>query len=431
MFKKFTDFLEKSIQPIAEKMSQNVVIQSITHGMMGIISLTVGVSIVSILVNLPIEPWIAFLNSTGIMVPAKELVNATTSLLAIYIVISVSYSYAKNVGLDPKATTILATAVFIIMMPQSIQVGETSVSALSSSNLGSNGIFVAILIGIGVAAAYHYLIKHNIQIKMPEQVPPMVSEAMQPIIASMIIFTIVLVIKWLVSLTAYGDIYTLFYQYLTAPALALFGTSVFTPVLYCVLRAVFWFFGIHPSPLNAIFFPISTACTTANIEAYMAGEALPYLAFTIMTSFGLIGGTGSTFALNLNMIRSKSERYKSLNKVAFIPSLFNINEPLVFGIPIMYNPIMLIPTVLAPIAGAVVAILFVGTGLINSFNLNPTVSVAWVIPYPIAAFLRGGVIFMIAILITIAIQFIIYYPFFRIIDNKAYQEEQQLLENKN
>ena len=426
MFKKFTSLLEKCIQPIAEKMSQNCIIQSITHGMMGIISLTIGVSIVSILVNLPIEGWQTFLINSKILEPANELISATTSMLAIYIVISISYSYAKNVGQDPKASTILSTAVFIVLMPQSITVGDTKINALLSSNLGSNGIFVAILVGILVSVCYHQLLKRNIQIRMPEQVPPMVSEAMTPILASMIMFAITFFVKWGISLTPYGDVYNLLYQFLTAPALAIFGTSVWTPVIYCVMRAIFWFFGIHPSPLNAIFFPISTACVAANVEAFLIGDQLPYLGFSIMTSFGLIGGTGSTFALNINMLRAKSERYKSLNKVAFIPGAFNINEPLVFGIPIMFNPIMLIPTVLAPVIGAFVGMSFISLGLINSTNFNPSVSVAWVIPYPIAGFLRGGIIFMAAIFIAIVLQIILYYPFFQMIDRQAYKEEEAM-----
>lgn len=427
MFKKFSDFLEQSVQPLAAKMSQNKVISSITSGMLGIIALTIGVSLVSILVNLPIAPWQNFLASINVIAPAKELLSATTSLLAIYIVISIAYSYAKTVNQDPKATVIIATAVFIILMPQSVTVGETTVGALSSNYLGSNGIFLSILIGILVAGAYDFLIRKDIRIKMPEQVPPMVSEAMTPIFASMIIFGLAFILKWYLTTTTYNNLFDLFFQFLTKPALAIFGMSVWTPVLYCVFRAIFWFFGIHPSPLNAIFFPISLACTSANVEAYLAGQELPYLGFAIMTSFGLIGGTGSTFALNLNMLKARSERYKSLNKVAFIPGLFNINEPLVFGVPIIFNPIMLIPTVLAPIIGALVGMAFLALNIINSGNFNPTVSVAWVIPYPIAGFMRGGVAFMAAILIAMVIQLFIYYPFFKIADKQALAQENALM----
>ena len=103
---------------------------------------------------------------------------------------------------------------------------------------------------------------------------------------------------------------------------------------------------------------------------------------------------------------------------------FNINEPLVFGVPIMYNPIMLIPTILAPLSGALVAWISVRTGFINSMNFKPAVSVAWVIPSLIAAFLRGGICFLIAIVVAIIAQCIIFCPFFRLLDNQAYAEEQ-------
>lgn len=427
MFEKITKFLEFSIQPIAEKMSKNIMIQSITEGMLGIITINIGVSLVSILVNLPIEPWINFLSNYGILSPANELIAATTSLLALYIVISISYSYAKNhEDKNPKAAILIATAVFIIMMPQTIDVGEETISAFQTEYFGSNGMFVAILVALSVSSFYRYLIKKNIKLKMPEQVPTMVIDAMTPIFAAIIIFGTVFIIKYGLSLTQYGDIFNLIYNILTVPAMA-FGSSGWTPILWLVLRSFFWFFGIHPSPLNALFFPISAAVVSLNVEAFLAGQPLPHLDFAIMTSFGIIGGTGSTFALSLNMLKAKAERYKALNKIAFIPSVFNINEPYVFGVPLMYNPVMLIPMVLSPIIGGLVGYVFLGLNLINSSNFNPSVTVAWVIPYPIAAFLRGGVPFAGAVLVAIVLQYFLYKPFFAVIDKKAYEEEQESL----
>lgn len=424
MFNKLQSFLEKTLQPFAIKMSQSPLIQAITNGMMGIISLTVGVCLVSILVNLPFEPWIAFLTNIKILGPAKELISATSSLLALYVVISVSYSYAKTLEQDIRAYVITSLAVFIILMPQSVTVGEESVSALLSSNLGSNGMFIALFTGLIVTAIYNFLITHNVKISLPEQVPPNVSNSMTPIIACMIIFTGTLFVKWGFALTQFGDIFTCFKEILMAPLMHILGTSIVTPILYCVIRSLFWFFGIHPSPVNAVYAPISAAVTTANIEAMQAGLPIPYILFAITSAFGMMGGTGSTLSLNLVMFKAKSERYKALNKVAIVPGLFNINEPLVFGVPIMYNPIMLIPTILAPLSGALVAWISVTTGFINSMNFNPAVSVAWVIPSPIAAFLRGGICFLIAIVVAIIVQCVIFYPFFKLLDNQAYAEEQ-------
>lgn len=424
MFNKLQSFLEKTLQPFAIKMSQNPVVQSITNGMMGIISLTVGVCLVSILVNLPFEPWITFLTNIKILGTAKELISATSSMLALYVVVSISYSYAKTLKQDTRACVITSLAVFVTLMPQTVTVGEQSVSALLSSNLGSNGMFLALIIGLVVTGIYNFLITHNVKINMPEQVPPNVCNAMTPIIACMIIFTGTLFVKWGFALTQFGDIYTFFKDILMAPLMAVLGTSIITPILYCVLRALFWFFGIHPSPINAVYLPISAAVTTANIEAMQAGSPIPYILFAITTAFGMMGGTGSTLSLNILMLKAKSERYKALNKVAFVPGLFNINEPLVFGVPVMYNPIMLIPTILAPLSGAFIAWLSVATGFINGNNFNPAVSVAWVIPSPIAAFLRGGICFFIAIVVAIVVQCAIFYPFFKMLDDQAYAEEQ-------
>ena len=277
MFNKLQSFLEKTLQPFAIKMSQSPLIQAITNGMMGIISLTVGVCLVSILVNLPFEPWIAFLTNIKILGPAKELISATSSLLALYVVISVSYSYAKTLEQDIRACVITSLAVFIILMPQSVTVGEEIVSALLSSNLGSNGMFIALFTGLIVTAIYNFLITHNVKISLPEQVPPNVSNSMTPIIACMIIFTGTLFVKWGFALTQFGDIFTCFKEILMAPLMHILGTSIVTPILYCVIRSLFWFFGIHPSPVNAVYAPISAAVTTANIEAMQAGLPIPYI----------------------------------------------------------------------------------------------------------------------------------------------------------
>jgi PTS system cellobiose-specific IIC component len=172
-----------------------------------------------------------------------------------------------------------------------------------------------------------------------------------------------------------------------------------------------------------MYYPLSTIAVAANVEAYMTGAPMPYKVFTLVATFCMIGGTGSTLGLNFAMLRAKSERYKALGRVAIVPSLFNINEPLVFGVPMMYNPMMLIPSLLAPVVGTIVCVLF--SGLID---LNPAVSVAWVVPYPIAGFLRGGIWFTVGVVIAAVLQGLLYLPFFKICDQNAYDEEQAELQ---
>lgn len=422
MLKKLTAFLEKTVQPVAVKLSGVTAIQGISSGMLGILCITVGASLVAILVNLPIPAWQGFLTSIGILQPAKELVSATTSLLGIYSVISVSYSYSTLLGQNARTNVLLSVAVFIVLMPQVMSGGETPATALLTSNFGSNGIFPAIMIGVLVPMFFNYLLTHGVKLKMPDSVPPMVTDAMNPIFAAMVIFAVTLAIKWGVSLTPFGDCFNLLYQVLTVPTMAGLGTTPITVMVWCMLRAVFWFFGIHPSPLNAMYYPLNAIAIAANVEAFTAGLPLPYKVFTMVSSFGLIGGTGSTLGMNIAMFRvAKSERYKALRKVAIVPSIFNINEPLVFGVPMMYNPLMLIPSLIAPMVGTLICVLF--SGLIN---LNPTVTIAWVVPMPITGFLWGGLWFGLAVIIAIILQAFVYLPFFKICDQQAYDEEQAL-----
>lgn len=424
-----TDFLEKTLAPIAAKVSNIALIKAITQGMMSTIPVTVGVSVIAVLANLPIEVWQNFLETTGMLQPAKDVVAVTSSMLAIYIIFTVSYSVAgirNQKGLIP---AILSAAVFLSLMPKTVTVGDSSVDALLVLNLGSRGIFVAIILGVAVASLFCYLVAKGFTIKLPESVPANVSESMGPTFVAIIIISLTFFVKWGFSLTSFGDIFTFLETYLTKPAMLL-GNSGWAAVLYGVLRSLFWFFGIHPSPLNAVFIPLSTAATVANIEAFQSGVPagqLPYLEFTIVMALVTIGGTGNTLGLSFTMLKAKSEQYKALNKIALVPGLFNINEPYVFGLPLMLNPTYFIPLILSSFAGGAVGLIFVRLGLLGAFN--PEVSVAWVVPTVIAGFFRGGIMMLIMVVITIIVQSLVYYPFYKVEDRRLYEEEQVRLKD--
>lgn len=421
---KLTEILEKTLAPIAGKISSITLIKSITEGMMSTIPVTVGVSIIAVLANLPIVPWQSFLANSGMLQPAKDVVAVTSSMLAIYIIVTVSYSVAKNRNQKGLIPAILATAVFLSLMPKTVTVGETTVDALLVANLGSRGIFVAIILGVVVSLLFCFLTEKGFTIKLPESVPSNVADSMGPTFVAIIIITLTFFTKYLFTLTSYGDIFTFLETYLTKPAMLL-GTTGWAAILYGVLRSIFWFFGIHPSPLNAVFIPLSTAATVANIEAFQSGVPagqLPYLEFIIIMALVTIGGTGNTLGLSLSMLRSKSEQYKALNKIAIIPGFFNINEPYVFGLPLMLNPTYFIPLIFSSVAGGLVGFAFIRLGLLGGFN--PEVSIAWVVPTFIAGFFRGGIMMLLMVVITVVVQALVYYPFYKVEDNRLYQEEQ-------
>ncbi|MGT2785849.1 PTS sugar transporter subunit IIC [Streptococcus merionis] len=419
--------LDKMMGPLAQRLSDSKIITALTAGMMSTMPITLGVAGFAILANLPIPFWQNFLTSTGMGPHMLDIVAATTSMLAIYIAPVVAYHYTKNEGENALTAALLALAAFIVLMPQTIKAGDTPIAALLSSNLGSNGIFAAMIISVLIGMSYSWLMKKNIKLKLPNSVPPNVSESLSPTFVAMIIFFGVFVVRYLAGLTPYDDIFNLLNTLVAQPVM-LFGSSPWALIFFLTFVNLCWFFGIHPASLLSVYMPVLLAAGTANTEAYLAGTPsaeLPYLAFGLMYGFCYIGGTGNTLSLAFLMFLAKSERYKALRKVAVIPNIFNINEPMIFGMPIMLNPIYFIPMLLTGLVGGTfgmfaVNILGVGHGF------NPTISLPWVMPPFIGPFITGGITLGLAIIATLALQCVVWYPFFVMGDRQALAEEQAI-----
>lgn len=417
--------LERFMGPFAQKLSESKIISALTAGMMSSMPITLGVAAFAILGNLPFEPWQAFLASTGMGPHMLDIVAGTSSLLAAYIVPTIAYHYAKNEKENGLTAAVLALASFIVLQPQNIIVGEASVAGLTQSNMGSNGIFVGMITAIAVAASYSALMKKNIKLKLPSSVPPNVSESLSPTFVSMILFLGVFVVRYAAGLTSYGNIFDLVANVVSKPVM-LFGANPWSLILFHAFMNLCWFFGIHPAPILSVYIPVLMSAGTANTEAFLAGtpsSELPYLTFSVLYGFCYIGGTGSTLSLAFSMFTTKSERYKVFRNVAVVPNIFNINEPMIFGMPIMLNPLFFIPMILASLVGGLMGIFALDVlGVGSAFN--PTISLPWVMPPFVGPFITGGWKLGLAIIAVIFVQMFIWYPFFKIADNQALKEEQ-------
>lgn len=417
--------LERFMGPFAQKLSESKIISALTAGMMSSMPITLGVAAFAILGNLPFEPWQAFLASTGMGPHMLDIVAGTSSLLAAYIVPTIAYHYAKNEKENGLTAAVLALASFIVLQPQNIIVGEASVAGLTQSNMGSNGIFVGMITAIAVAASYSALMKKNIKLKLPSSVPPNVSESLSPTFVSMILFLGVFVVRYAAGLTSYGNIFDLVANVVSKPVM-LFGANPWSLILFHAFMNLCWFFGIHPAPILSVYIPVLMSAGTANPEAFLAGtpsSELPYLTFSVLYGFCYIGGTGSTLSLAFSMFTAKSERYKVFRNVAVVPNIFNINEPMIFGMPIMLNPLFFIPMILASLVGGLMGIFALDVlGVGSAFN--PTISLPWVMPPFVGPFITGGWKLGLAIIAVIFVQMFIWYPFFKIADNQALKEEQ-------
>ncbi len=427
-FDKFQNMLEKAMTPIIDVIGKNKSIQALTKGFMNTLPISLGVVVLAVLINLPFEGWQTFLANTKLQTAGMELISSTLSLLAIYALITISYSFTQQEGENALIGTIVTLGAFLAMMPvYTAEIDGAQTSVFLTANMGSSGIFVAMILVLIIPRLYCKLMKKNIRIKLPDSVPPMVSDSLSPSIASVIIFTGVFFVKWAFTLTPWGDIFSFVTDVISKPIM-FFGASPISLILFYTFCNLLWFFGIHPNPLtNTYHGVVMVAALTANIEAFVAGEPLPYMNLFIVLSCIYIGGNGNTLGLCLSMLFAKSEKYKSMRKLVIVPNIFNINEPIIFGFPLMLNPIYFIPMVTTSLISGFVAL---GLTQIIPVAYNPTISMSWVVPGFIVTFLRGGIPFLGIWLICLGIHFILYLPFFKMDDNKTYKEEQELARQK-
>lgn len=369
-------FLEKHVGPIAHKVSSFNVVKGLMSGMMATMPVTLGVALLSIINGLPIPPLQAFLASTGMSATITDVLVVTMNLGAIYMCASVSYSYGKVLGNKGLTSTVAAIGVLLLLIP--LGHAEDGSTFIVTRYLGSSGLFVALLVALIVPKALNFLMKH-IAIPMPDSVPQFVNDSLSPMFCAIVIFTTAALLKWGMGLTSYGDVFNLI------------NSTVAVPVI--------------------------SACGLANTEAYLAGEPLPYLAFIVLFSVGSVDALGMELAL----LTAKSERYKTLSKVALIPAIFNISEPIIFGTPIAMNPYMFIPYILLkPVACAVAAI-----GLLLGFGsaFNPTISMPFVVPLPITDFFVGGLGLVAIVCIAILAVALLFIPFIKMADKEALEAE--------
>jgi cellobiose PTS system EIIC component len=416
-------FIEQKIIPKMTKINDNKAIKSLTGAMMASMPLTLGTSLVAIIANFPITVWTTFLTEKGITAHATALIGGTSQILALFLAFLVAYHYANLKGHDGITAGVMSLGAFFVLMPQTYEIAEgQSINVFQKTYMGSSGVFVALILGLVVAGCYSFLKSKGLIIKLPESMPEMISKSLSPTFIAMIIFTGVFAIRIVFGFTESGNIFDFVNTTLAKPLMNV-GSSPIALILIYALGNVFWWFGIHPSALLGFYIPVFMTAFTSNIEAFQAGTPLPYLGFIVAYTFIMAGGTGCTLGLAINMaFFSKSERFKAMGKLGLIPNIFNINEPIIFGTPIIFNPIFLAPMALAPILMGGIALVAVNVGFYD--GLNPLIRMPWTMPAPITHLLQSGPMAAITITVAILVSALLYFPFFKVADMMALKEEQ-------
>lgn len=296
---------------------------------------------------------------------------------------------------------------------------ESTVNAVKFDYLGGQGIFVGMIVAIGITKLYSILSKKNFTIKLPASVPPMVSDSLAPTFIVTTIFLFVCAIRIAFSFTDFGDIFTFIIEMISAPLNSLMANPV-SMIFIQVLIAFLWFFGIHNAVLSGPLSAVTLTMMTANIDAYTNGSTLPFAMASLV--YGVCGVAGNALGLVICLFFSKSARYKEMFKLGALPTIFNITEPLNFGIPTVMNPIFFLPLVLSPLVAG-----FVSWGLMSTIlpiPYNPTAeAIPWTTPGFVKFSLIGNWQFLLIYIIITAIVALIWFPFVKVADMKELQEE--------
>ena len=395
--------LEKNFLPILLKIGENKRLIAIRNGITLTIPFTIIGSIFLIIGNLPIEAWTDFM--APIAPQLNATVNVTFGVLGLISAIGIGYNMGKEFNVDPISNTIITTIAFLLAT-------LTDDFSIDLESLGATGMFTAIIVALLTTEVFRLFVKKNIVIKMPDGVPPSVAQSFSSLIPASVIIVVVWVIRVLLGVDINEVI-----QFIFKPLV--FGLSTLPGLLvYTLLVCFLWSCGIHgDNVLSGIASPIFLGYLAANTAAFQAGKPIPYeIADGFWILFMCLGGTGATLGLVLAMLRSKSKMYKSLGKMSLPSAIFCINEPVIFGFPIVMNPIMMIPFIATPMILGTGTFILMKIGLVGKIVFQ----VPWTIPPIIGPYLatNGSIGAAIWSVCSIAIAYFIYLPFFKMAEKK-------------
>ncbi|MEZ0117506.1 MULTISPECIES: PTS cellobiose transporter subunit IIC [Heyndrickxia] len=412
--------LEK-IEAIAGAIGSQRHLRALRDGILLSMPLIIIGSFFLILGNLPINGYTDWLAKIELAPVFNKIVNGSFGLMAIIAVFGIARSLADHYEVDGVSAGVVALASFVIVTPD--VVAKTG-SGIPYAFVGSGGLFVAILIGLISAEIFRFFVQKNFTIKMPEGVPVAVEKSFAALIPGFMVILVWSLVYLLLGLAGVDNIHTLLTGILGKPLGAL-GSSLWGTLIIIALNSLFWFVGIHgANTINPVIQPIWLQNTDANRIAFQAGHALPHIVTNeFMMNFVWMGGGGTTIGLVICLwLFARSKNNKAMGSLSVAPGVFNINEPVLFGLPVVLNFKLLIPFVLTPMVTAVITYFSMATGLVAK---PAGIVVPWTMPPVISGYLAtGGKISGAVIqLITLALSVGIYYPFVRSMDKAELRNE--------
>ncbi|MBZ2133348.1 PTS sugar transporter subunit IIC [Streptococcus gordonii] len=434
--------LEKFLVPLAEAIGKNKYLVSIRDGFLITTPILIAGSIFLLIGEFPwpaLNEWMGSIivdQKTGANLTSfiEKPAGATFSIMAIFAVIAIAYSFAKQMKTNKIFGSATAVMSWLLLMPYSIdgvtKIGgkelPVSLEGIPLNWVGAKGIFVGIIVSFLAVHIYAFIEKKGWVIKMPPGVPPTVVESFAALIPAMFVMIFFFLINLILGFLG-TNAFQVVFDILQTPLVHLGGTLGALLIAF-LFNGLFWFFGINGGAVvGAVYGPVLATLSLENVEFFKNGVGSPNIVNEqFYELFVVYGGAGSTLSLIIAMLFfCKSKRITELGKLALIPGIFGINEPIIFGLPMVLNPVMVLPFLLIPIFNILVGYTSMAMKLVPITN---GVTIPWTTPPVISGFLatdwRGAVLQIILIIIGI----FLYMPFIKAMDKQYLADEANAVE---
>lgn len=427
---KISQFIENKVAPMANKLSTQKYLKALQNTFLALVPLFTLGSFALVLISPPVDYttmndgilklimqyWQIFADFSSPVLNYVYMVSM--SLMSLYIAIGVSYNLCKHYKMNTIMPILITTATFIISASMSNE------GSLSFTYFDATGLFTSIFMTIVSFELYRFLVDKKFgRINLSGSgVPPALVDSIGNLVPVVIVILVCSVFNNLILSISSINLPQLIAMIMSPLVSAV--DNIWGIIILAIIVMIFWWFGIHDSVITTALDPFFYSNLGANAAAFAAGTAavsLPYIVTSpFWWNFMAIGGSGATLGLAFLALMSKSKQIKTIGKLAFIPSLFNINEPLIFGLPLMYNPIMMIPFIVVMPLNGVITYLAMSSGLVA----KTFAYASWNMFSPIAVLIDTmDIKAVILVILLIIIDMLIYLPFFKVYEKQKLEEE--------
>ena len=403
--KKVTELLERYLMPIGAKLAANKALNAVRDGIAYAMPLVIVGSLTMLIANgFSIDAFKTWLIDNGSFDWLVKITNGTFGLMGVVAVFGIAYRYAQELKVDGVSSGIIALSGYVISTPTIMaKAGE----GFPLTYMGASGLFAAILIALVSTKIFAWFMKKDIRIKMPDGVPPAVANSFAALIPGAVIVLLWGAIYAGLAATPMASIHGILQLVLGGP-LSAFGGSLAGAIVVSIITSLFWFIGVHGGNVT--------------------GATMPHIVTQpFMDLFVYLGGGGATIGLVAAMVlTAKSKEFKTLAKLITPPGLFNINEPTMFGTPVVLNVYLLIPFIFVPVINAIIAYVTMATGIVHA---TVGVVIPWTMPPIISGFLAtgshiSGAVLQIGLFV---LDTLLYIPFFKLVDRQRQMLEGETL----